>query len=113
MAYISRFTGKSIDDYQHTVESLITIFTTPKRTRVYNRAYGSDLPTKQDALATEDFKLELYADIAEGSRLEPRFRLNSTSVNIEAADRGEVELDIYGEHIPSGKFILLEGLKVQ
>ena len=113
MAYISRFSGKSIDDYQHTVESLITIFTTPKRTRVYNRSYGSELPAKQDMLATEDFKLELYGDIAEGSRLEPRFRLETTSINDEAANIGEVVLDIYGEHVPSGKFILLEGLKVQ
>lgn len=112
MVYISRFNGKSIDDYQDTVESLITIYSTPRRTRPYLRGWGSDLFLRQDATATESLKLDLYRDLADASKLEPRFKLEKVSINLDNSVNGEVYADVYGVYLPTNKFIVLEGLKV-
>jgi phage baseplate assembly protein W len=112
MSYISRFTGAVIDDYQHTIESLITIFTTLKRTRVYNRNFGSNLFKAQDAAITETLTLQIYSDAAEAANQEPRFRLQNTNVNTELSQSGKLFVDVTGLYLPDNRVIVLEGLEI-
>ena len=112
MVTISRFTGKIIDDYNHTIESIYTLLTTPKATRVYRRAFGFDVFGILDKGITDSMKLKIFQGTAELAKEEKRFKLESTEMNTDNAHENEIAINVYGLYLPDNKPIKLEGIKI-
>jgi phage baseplate assembly protein W len=112
MVAISRITGKVISDFDHTIESIINILSTPKLTRLYRRNYGALAFDKIDSIINNDLTLELYSTTAAALKVETRFRLDTTKVNTEFAQEGKLYIDIYGLYLPDGRFIKVEGIRI-
>lgn len=105
-------TGKRLGGLAHLRQSITDILTTPIGSRVMRREYGSRLPRLIDAPMNNSTLLDLYAATAEAiRRWEPRFKVES--VQAVSADVGRVELQIYGEYLPDGQKINLDGIVVQ
>ena len=73
--------------------------------------YGSDLFDLIDAPVNQQWKADCYAAVDRAlDRWEPRFNL--ISVKLVSVTDGQVTFDLYGEYLPDGKLISLEGLIV-
>lgn len=112
MVSISRRNGKVINDFDHTIESILYILGTPKVTRLYRRDFGALAFDKIDDTINEDLTLELYGTTTEALKVETRFRLDTTRVNTEFSQEGKLFIDVFGLYLPDGRFIKLEGIQV-
>lgn len=108
---INAHTGKALGGIEHLRQSIFNILTTPIGSRVARREYGSRLPRLVDAPTNPSTILEIYAATAEAlARWEPRFQL--TKVEINSAAVGIVALNLFGNYLPNGQTITLEGVEV-
>ena len=112
MVAISRYTGKAIDDYNHTIESLITLLTTPRQTRLYRRLLGSIGFEKIDAVITDDLKLDIFEASASALKIETRFKLDKVRINDTEANINRLYIDILGLYVPGNIYIQLEGIRI-
>ena len=77
----------------HIRQSVMDIVTTPTGTRVMRPEYGSKVPHLVDRPVTQNWKLEVFAAIAEAlHRWEPRVRVER--VQVDAVGPGYVEMAI-------------------
>ena len=97
---MSRFTGQAIDSRsaEHLEQSIGDILTTPERSRVMLRPYGSRLPDLVDQPDNPRTRLAIYAATAMALlRWEPRVRL--TRVTLERPRPGALYLRILGKRV--------------
>lgn len=105
MSGANRVTGKELDGWEHCVQSLMQIITTPKGTRVMRRDFGSEVPYLVDRPGTQDRVVDVTMALAEAIEHpeygEPRFRLRRCSI-IDAGIDGRFEVEIDGIYYPRG-----------
>lgn len=113
MSLISRTTGKTLTDFEHMVESIQTILTTPIGSRYFNREFGSDLFDLIDGPINEDTKIDIYAEVIGAiEKWEPRFKVDSVEVNDEDGQNGKITINLQGIYVPENKLIKLENLRI-
>lgn len=96
MSGLDRNTGALMTPDAHLAQSIGDILSTPTRTRVMRREYGSDLPKLIDAPLNGETMIDVFAATAVAlERWEPRFRLRR--VELAAAQAGAVTLALYGD----------------
>lgn len=102
MAGINKTTGKSLDGWEHTWQSILDIFTTPIGTRVMRRDYGSLIPTLIDRPGTQERVVDVVMAAAEAlDKWEPRFALDRGSIE-DAGPDGVFQIVIVGRYFPRG-----------
>lgn len=107
----SATTGKPLSGIEHLKQSITDILNTPKGSRVVRRDYGSDLPELVDAPMNLSTLSRIYAAAADAIRKwEPRFQVKQ--VIASSAQPGQVVLALYGNYLPDGQPVKLEGIKV-
>lgn len=113
LSLISRTTGKTLTDFEHMVESIQTILTTPIGSRYFNREFGSDLFDLIDGPINEDTKIDIYAEVIGAiEKWEPRFKVDSVEVNDEDGQNGKITINLQGIYVPENKLIKLENLRI-
>ncbi|WP_417262626.1 GPW/gp25 family protein [Celeribacter sp.] len=96
MSGMSRTYGNLMTAEAHLVQSIQDILTTPVGSRVMRPTYGSALPELIDAPMNGETLVDVFAATAEAiDAWEPRYEL--TRVTVASADRGAMELQLYGE----------------
>ena len=111
MQGIDATTGRTLSGKAHLRQSITDILRTPVGSRVMRRDYGSRLFNLIDAPVTPSFKSECYAAVAEAlDQWEPRFKL--TQVKIVRIKKGQVTFDLFGDYLPDGSPVSLEGIIV-
>lgn len=96
---LDHLTGGPVEGWDHVVQSILTILSTRLATRVFLRAFGSDLPALVDAPLNEMGVMALNVAIADAlERWEPRFELSE--VGIEADEDGAVAMTLVGSYRP-------------
>ena len=94
-------TGGAISGWPHVVQSIETLLSTPRGTRVFRRDFGSELLAHLDGPQSEAGLMGLYVALAEALEIwEPRFALSSVAVS-GGAD-GAVQLALEGAYLPRG-----------
>jgi hypothetical protein len=104
MAGINRDTGQALDGWEHVVQSLRVLFTTPRFQRVMRRHVGSDLARLVDQPVSPVTVIKFYAAVGKATRdFEPRYRITKMRLS-EASDvaKGAVTMDIEGVYFPRG-----------
>lgn len=95
-------TGQRLSDWDHVVQSVETILTTPVGTRVMRRDFGSKVPDLVDAKMTRRSVIAVYSAAAEALEdWEPRFRLVSAAID-EAGQDGTIRVSLAGIYFPRG-----------
>ncbi|WP_330925242.1 GPW/gp25 family protein [Candidatus Sororendozoicomonas aggregata] len=108
---IDATTGKTLSGKAHLRQSIADILRTPIGSRVMRRDYGSRLFDLIDAPVTPAWKSECYAAVAEAlDRWEPRLKLHQ--VKMISVTNGQVTFDLFGEYLPDGSPVSLEGIIV-
>lgn len=98
----NRNTGQPLTDWDHVVQSIAVILTTPIGTRVMRREFGSEIPALIDRPLTDRVVLAVYVACANALRQwEPRFRLRRCQL-IEIEPAGKITLALSGEYRPKG-----------
>lgn len=111
MLGINAETGKRLEGLDHLRQSIRDILTTPIGSRVMRRDYGSRLFELVDAPINRDTITDIYAATAEALlRWEPR--VDVTQVKITNAKPGEIELALYGNYLPDGQAITIDGIVI-
>ena len=111
MLGINAETGKRIEGLDHLRQSIRDILTTPIGSRVMRRDYGSRLFDLVDAPINRDTITDIYAATAEALlRWEPR--IDVTQVKITNARPGAIELALYGNYLPDGQAITIDGIVI-
>ncbi|WP_264376866.1 GPW/gp25 family protein [Wolbachia endosymbiont (group B) of Aricia agestis] len=111
MKGMSKETGKELEGLEHLKQSIIDILTTPIKSRIMRRDYGSRLFELVDKPINRDLTLEIYAATAEAlEKWEKRFKLEK--VKITEVKEGKITLDLEGLYLPSGKNIRFDGVVV-
>lgn len=104
-------TGKPLGGIEHLRQSIRDILATPLGSRVMRRDYGSRVPNLIDAPMNRTTLLGIYAAAADAiGRWEPRLRLSG--IKIEAAEPGQVTLNVTGRYLPEGREITIGGVQV-
>jgi hypothetical protein len=99
---INRSSGEVLTDWEHVMQSILDIMTTPIGTRVMRRDYGSNIPDLIDRPQGRDTVLEVALALGEAlEKWEPRFRLSSVYISDAGAD-GEMTLSVMGDYYPRG-----------
>lgn len=112
MLGINAETGKRLEGLDHLRQSIRDILTTPIGSRVMRRDYGSKLFELVDAPINRDTITDIYAATAEAIlKWEPRVDL--TQVKITNAEPGRIELTLYGNYLPDGQAITIDGIVIQ
>ena len=83
------------------MQSLQDIWTTPIKSRVIQRDYGSGVPDLIDRPGNYDVLLELVMAIGDVEDWEPRFRLTRAAMTRAGPD-GVFEFEIWGYYFPNG-----------
>lgn len=105
-------TGRKISGIDRLHQSVTDILTTPIGTRAMRRDYGSDLHKLADAPMNNETLLKFYrATAAAIARWEPEYAVER--VIATSAEPGRVVLSLYGEYLPEGRKVTLEGVVVQ
>ncbi|MFJ6324083.1 MULTISPECIES: GPW/gp25 family protein [unclassified Rhizobium] len=101
-AGMSAGSGKPLTNWEHVEQSICKILTTPKRSRLMRRNFGSDVPELIDAKMTRRSILAVYAASATAIlEWEPRYRMTAGRVTRADAD-GAITLEIFGTYYPRG-----------
>lgn len=97
---INRITGQVITDWQHVVQSVADILSTPRLVRIMRRDYGSDTPGLVDKPTTDVALLRFYVEAAEAiDQEEPRYVL--ARIGFGSANReGQVTIGMSGIYRP-------------
>jgi len=104
-------TGKSLSGIEHCKQSVRDILETPKGSRVMRRTYGSDLMEMADKPMNMSTRMDMKAATADALSIwEPRFQV--TDVQFALTSDGEVTIDVYGNYLPDGVAIKIDGIKV-
>ena len=104
MAGMNRRTGKALDGYEHLVQSLEDILTTPKLTRVWRRSYGGEGTYLVDKPGTPETLIDFTIALGEAvDKWEPRYRLNRVWFE-DANQDGEFTINMDGTYYPRGHF---------
>lgn len=91
-------TGLRITGREHLAQSITKILQTPLATRVRRRTFGAKAADMIDTPANGAAVLQLYAAAATALMLwEPRLRVRSMSVEVDAERPGRIVLNIHGE----------------
>lgn len=107
----SALTGKSLGGIDHLRQSIRDILTTPIGSRVMRREYGSRVIRLIDAPVNRLTLMEIYAATAEAlAKWEPRLRLEQ--VQAVSAEPGRLELVVYGEYLPDGQPVTIDGIVI-
>ena len=97
---LNHHTGGSVEGWAHVVQSIETILVTRLNTRVFARAFGSDVPALVDAPMNDVNVMALYVSIAEAiERWEPRFEL--TDIQLQAGHNGVISIELSGTYRPN------------
>lgn len=105
-------TGKRIEGLDHLRQSIRDILTTPIGSRVMRRDYGSRLFELVDAPINRDTITDIYAATAEAIiKWEPR--VDVQQVKITNAVPGLIELTLYGNYLPNGQAITIDGIVIK
>ena len=113
MVQVSKYTGHPISDFEHMVECVETIVTTPLNTRYYNRGYGTIWFDRIDTPINQRTQLDFYANIIEVlEREEKRLANPSININTDEGLEGKLKIDLTGVYVPENKVIKLEGLRL-
>lgn len=106
MAGIDRFTGKPLDGWAHTAQSLGVLFTTLIGSRIMRRTVGSAVPALLGRSMTANLVLRFKTAIIVACELwEPRYKIIAVDtfevVNTpEQMRQGQLGLRMMGEHRP-------------
>lgn len=111
MLGINATTGKRIDGLEHLRQSIRDILTTPIGSRVMRRPYGSRLFELIDAPINRDTITDIYAATAEAI-LKWEKRIDLTQVKITSAEPGRIELTLYGNYLPDGQTVAIDGIVI-
>lgn len=99
---VDRFTGKVLTDWAHVLQSLLDIYSTPRKTRVMRRDYGSEVPELIDRPMVRSTLADYVVALGEGADLwEPRFTLERMWVD-RASPSGVLEPAFDGVYYPLG-----------
>ncbi len=91
-------TGLRITGREHLTQSISKVLQTPLATRVRRRTFGAKAADIIDSPANGAAILQLYAAAATALMLwEPRLRVRSMSVEVDADRPGRIVLNIHGE----------------
>lgn len=102
MPGINADTGKPLGGWDHVVQSIRVILTTPIGTRVMRREFGSELMSLIDAPMEDRVLLAVYVATANAlQRWEPRFGLTDVEV-VSPAASGQISLRLSGNYYPRG-----------
>lgn len=95
-------TGAVISGWDHVLQSMRTLFTTARESRVMRRGVGSDVPRMVDQPMTPVNVIDFYSACARALRdYEPRFRVSKMSVESVSSD-GQLVIGIQGVFYPRG-----------
>lgn len=104
--------GKHIGDYDHLRQSITDILTTPLGSRVMRRDYGSRLYELIDRPLNPSTFLDIQSATVEAIlKWEPRYQV--TSVQAKSVESGSITISLYGNYLPSGEQIKLDGIAIQ
>ena len=110
MIGINNQTGQHLGGIEHLKQSIWDILMTPIGTRVMRREYGSKLFELIDAPINGSTIIDIVAACAEAlAKWEPRIALERVVVD-DANETGNIALTIYGNYLPDGKPIKLDGI---
>lgn len=102
MAGMNRYTGKALGDYDHLVQSIGDIMTTPFFTRVWRREYGGLGVYLLDKPGTTETLLAFTVALGEAiDKWEPRYRLRRVWFEEAGAD-GKFIINMDGIYFPRG-----------
>ncbi len=102
MAGINRLTGKTLDGWEHTWQSIHDIITTLIGTRVMRRDYGSEVPSLIDRPGTQERVVDVTMALAVAlERWEPRFAIDRCGIE-DAGPDGVFQILITGRYFPRG-----------
>jgi len=112
MAGMAKFNGRKISGFDHLMQSIIDILSTPVGSRVMRRDYGSDLFRLVDEPANPQTIISIYAAVADAlNKWEPRYQLQKIAI-VESTTDGQIIFDLQGILLIEGKIITFEGLEV-
>lgn len=111
MLGINANTGKRIEGLEHLRQSIRDIMKTPIGSRVMRRDYGSNLFKLVDAPINRDTITDIYAATAEAI-LKWEKRIDLTQVKITSAEPGRIELTLYGNYLPDGQAVAIDGMVI-
>ena len=98
---MNRDTGREVSGWDACIQRLKELWSTPIRTRVLRRDYGSDVPELIDRPGNSDLLLELVLAMGDAEEWEPCFRLTRANI-VSAGSDGVFTLDIWGYFFPNG-----------
>lgn len=101
-AGVSRYTGKPLDGWEHTVACIDAIFQTPFSTRVLRRWFGSFVPSILGRNIDPPTILMLWTSVYAALYFEPRFQLTNIELISSADDAraGHVAFLLTGVYLP-------------
>ena len=109
---MNNINGKRLEGIEHLKQSIRDILTTPIGSRVMRRDYGSRLFELVDHPLDGNFLVDVYAESAAAlKKWEPRFRpikFKTTNINSD----GNPIIDMYGEYLPDGQMINIDGIVI-
>lgn len=88
--------------WDHVVQSIGVLLTTPKMRRVMRRYLGADLPRLVDSPISQVTLIDFYAAIADAiNNYEPRFKVSRMSIE-DATTAGQLTISAEGVYYPRG-----------
>lgn len=99
---MNRRTGKPLEGFDHLVQSLEDLLTTPKLTRLWRRGYGGEGFYLMDKPGMPDTLIAFTIAIGDAvNKWEPRYRLHRVWFS-SASQAGEFEISMDGVYYPNG-----------
>jgi len=116
---IDRETGKPLNDWEHTVQSILVILSTHFGERVMRRVFGSAVPRVLGKNLVPETMLKFYMAVAAAIELwEPRFRVRrfeyaGAENSPEAMRQGKIGIRMIGDFMPRalGKDFTIEAVR--
>lgn len=109
---MNAITGRPLIGIDHVRQCIRDILSTPLGSRVMRRDYGSLIFELVDRPMNDETKLKLFKETATAiKRWEPRFAVER--VVRAASASGSLVLDLFGEYLPEGRKVAIDGLVVR
>ena len=114
MSYISRHSGKEINEVDHVRESIIDILSTRKKSRVMLMEYGSDIWELIDRPISRELIADLKMAIATAiDRWENRVKVGQVVINLENIDKGILLTDLTLTYLPTDQVLKFKEVPLQ